>query len=142
MNAVRKTYREKLLDPRWQRRRLEVLSAADFTCRDCGSTTNTLHVHHLYYIADSEPWDYPDELLRCLCDQCHAIHGDMDGALRGALNELERALRMLDCKGKSAAWDLVRFFTIDVREQGSPLVEHLARLAEDDLLPKPVAGQA
>jgi len=42
------TYAEKLRDPRWQRRRLEKLDAADFHCESCGDGESTLHVHHRF----------------------------------------------------------------------------------------------
>lgn len=69
---AQKTYREKLLDPRWQRRRLEVLQRTDFRCAHCDSSEKTLHVHHLRYIRGHDPWEYSDEDLRPLCEECHA----------------------------------------------------------------------
>ncbi len=65
------TYREKLLDPRWQRKRLEVLGRDNFSCQDCGTTKKTLHVHHCYYERGKDPWDYPAESLLTLCCDCH-----------------------------------------------------------------------
>lgn len=65
------TYKEKLLDPRWQKKRLEVLDRDNFTCQDCLSTQKTLHVHHLDYVGGIEPWDYPDHYLLTLCVDCH-----------------------------------------------------------------------
>jgi hypothetical protein len=64
------TYAEKLKDPRWQRRRLEVLSRDGFTCRDCGDSKKTLHVHHCHYCKGA-PWETPLELLLTLCGECH-----------------------------------------------------------------------
>jgi len=101
--AERKTYREKLLDPRWQRRRLEILSAADFTCRDCGDKTKTLHVHHAYYLPEREPWEYPDDLLRCVCDDCHREHAEADDQLRADLQDLEMMLQQCSLRSKYAA---------------------------------------
>lgn len=66
-----KTYYEMLLDPRWQRKRLEILQAADFRCVDCGSAEKTLHVHHMYYEKGRKPWEYEIWTLRCLCEDCH-----------------------------------------------------------------------
>lgn len=66
-----KTYREKLSDPRWQRRRLEILSANDFACENCGDKKKTLHVHHRSYRRGANPWDYKDSELACVCDGCH-----------------------------------------------------------------------
>lgn len=68
------TYAEKLKDPRWQKKRLEILNRDNFTCQSAGcyETTKTLHVHHLDYIPESEgPWDYPDYYLMTLCEDCH-----------------------------------------------------------------------
>ena len=46
---ARKSYYEKLLDPRWQKKRLEILNRDEFKCRSCGDDKSTLHVHHGYY---------------------------------------------------------------------------------------------
>ena len=70
MNA----YQKKLLDPRWQRRRLEVLSLAEWECSDCGASEKTLHVHHPRYIKGREPWEYTDDELVVLCEDCHWAH--------------------------------------------------------------------
>jgi len=64
-------YGRKLTDPRWQRKRLEVLSRDDFTCVSCGEKTTELHVHHSFYRSGHEPWDYPQESLSTLCKRCH-----------------------------------------------------------------------
>lgn len=66
------TYSEKLKDPRWERKRLEILRRDDCECRFCGAPDGThLHVHHLYYIYDKDPWDYEDDALISLCRRCH-----------------------------------------------------------------------
>lgn len=66
------TYAEKLLDPRWQKLRLEVFQRDNFTCQACGDSTSTLHAHHVLYRPDSEgPWDYPIYLIETLCADCH-----------------------------------------------------------------------
>jgi len=66
------TYADKLKDPRWQRKRLEVLQHADFRCQLCGSKDNTLHVHHAYYEKGRDPWEYPVGAMISLCHDCHA----------------------------------------------------------------------
>lgn len=65
------SYSDKLKDPRWQRRRLEIMGRDDFHCAECGSETETLHVHHKAYVRGKEPWDYPDAMLITLCEGCH-----------------------------------------------------------------------
>jgi len=54
------TYSEKLKDPRWQRKRLEVMQRDDFTCRNCGAKDKTLHIHHVRYLKGFEPWEYKE----------------------------------------------------------------------------------
>ena len=65
------TYAQQLRHPLWQRRRLQVFQLANFTCVRCGSTSRELHAHHKTYIRDRLAWEYPDNLLECLCDPCH-----------------------------------------------------------------------
>jgi hypothetical protein len=68
----KKTYWELLKDPRWQRRRLEILNRADFSCELCDNTSNnTIHVHHKIYRKGKMPWDYVDSELIALCETCH-----------------------------------------------------------------------
>lgn len=69
------TYSEKLLDPRWQRRRLEIYGRDNFACTKCGDTQTTLAVHHLYY--KGEPWEAPDDALKTVCQDCHEIIEDV-----------------------------------------------------------------
>lgn len=65
------TYSELLKDPRWQQKRLEIMSRDGFTCLCCGDKTHTLHVHHRYYISGRMPWEYPDFCFQTLCNDCH-----------------------------------------------------------------------
>ncbi len=66
-------YIEKLKDPRWQRKRLEVMERDNFGCQMCGANTKTLHIHHGYYERGLEPWDYDSDTLHTLCKDCHEI---------------------------------------------------------------------
>jgi 5-methylcytosine-specific restriction endonuclease McrA len=63
-------YSDKLKDPRWQKKRLEILSRDNFTCKCCGDNESTLHVHHLIY-SSGNPWEAPDNTLETLCASCH-----------------------------------------------------------------------
>ena len=70
-------YIDKLKDPRWQRKRLEILQRDDFACHSCGDKNNTLHVHHKIYYKGIEPWDYESHILITLCADCHKReHGE------------------------------------------------------------------
>lgn len=67
-------YAKKLLDPRWQRLRLEVLNRDKFTCQCCGATDKTLHAHHLFYWPNPEgPWEYDPSSILTVCEDCHEI---------------------------------------------------------------------
>lgn len=66
-----KTYAEKLKDPRWQRKRLEIMERDGFKCRHCYSAEKTLNVHHKIYRKGKLPWDYEDEVFVTLCEECH-----------------------------------------------------------------------
>lgn len=67
----KKSYSEKLRDPRWQKKRLEVLERDGWKCTSCGDSEETLNVHHIFYIPKKEPWDMPNGLLITLCENCH-----------------------------------------------------------------------
>src|SRR5574343_1912473 len=69
-------YFEKLKDPRWQKKRLEIMERDLFSCQNCFETTKTLNVHHKYYEKGRDIWDYPDESLVTLCEECHQIATD------------------------------------------------------------------
>ncbi len=67
------TYKEKLRLPQWQKKRNAILDRDSYTCQNptCGCTTKNLQVHHTFYIKGIDPWDYPDDFLKTLCEDCH-----------------------------------------------------------------------
>lgn len=78
MNS-RSSYSQKLLDPRWQKKRLEVMQAHNFACEICCDNQSTLHIHHKQYLKGNEPWDYLVNQLACLCESCHEnYHNEID----------------------------------------------------------------
>lgn len=85
------TYAEKLQDHRWIRRRWFILARDQFQCRKCGyegrepyrselrqicDPVRWLEVHHLYYKAGLEPWEYSSDALVTLCNVCHEEEGE------------------------------------------------------------------
>ncbi len=64
-----KSYTEKLKDPRWQKKRLEILERDNWACKKCFDKKTTLHVHHKKY--NGNPWDSDDNDLITLCKNCH-----------------------------------------------------------------------
>lgn len=75
-------YSDKLKDPRWQKRRLDILNRDEWVCQRCYSENKTLTVHHLCYMPHLEPWEYPNKLLITLCVDCNKYERDnIDDAL-------------------------------------------------------------
>ncbi len=64
-------YSEKLQDPRWQKKRLQVLERDNFTCTLCSDSDSTLHVHHEKYYKN--PWDVEMDDLKTICCDCHSV---------------------------------------------------------------------
>lgn len=85
MSTTYVPYWEKPKDPRWQKRRLEIMQRDDFTCIDCGDSSSSLNVHHCFYIKSMEPWEYPDDMLKTLCEQCHKKRHQLDIHIKSAL---------------------------------------------------------
>lgn len=79
------TYSERLRDPRWQRKRLEIMSRDDFQCCRCRAHEITLNVHHCYYVRGNDPWEYPDASLLTLCEPCHEFETRNMNAARDEL---------------------------------------------------------
>ena len=73
MSTQNKEYESLLRDPRWQKRRLEFMSAKGWKCEMCGDDREELHVHHRSYIKGNRPWEYEDSWMECLCGTCHAL---------------------------------------------------------------------
>jgi len=112
------TYAEKLKDPRWQKRRLEILNRDQWTCQKCKDKDSTLHVHHRYYVFGCEPWEVPDEALVTVCFVCHE---EEEGIAKEAKSKL---LTVFLNAG---------FFYTDIQEPFSLLLEDaLKALGKDD----------
>lgn len=90
-------YRQKCLDPRWQKKRLQILERDGWKCGKCKDETTTLHVHHRYYENDADPWDYPDTALITLCAPCHEYESaELRNAEQKFLLAMKRAGIMAD----------------------------------------------
>jgi len=66
-------YSEKLKDPRWQKKRLEILERDGWKCMSCGGKEKTLHVHHIIYFSHKDPWEINNGFLITLCESCHTV---------------------------------------------------------------------
>jgi 5-methylcytosine-specific restriction endonuclease McrA len=71
-------YGKKLNDIRWKSKCIEIKKRDKGKCKICGST-KYLNVHHRqYHFVTSlnqfkNPWDYPQDILVTLCNDCHLI---------------------------------------------------------------------
>ena len=63
------TYAEKLKDPRWQKKRLEIFNRDNWKCTKCGNDKITLAVHHESY--SGNPWEVSNDKLTTICEPCH-----------------------------------------------------------------------
>ena len=69
--TAKPVYGELLRDPRWQRRKAEILQRDNFTCQLCTDTLSELQIHHKKYYTGKKPWEYDDKDLITLCIHCH-----------------------------------------------------------------------
>lgn len=86
-------YSDKLKDPRWQEKRLAILHRDDHTCQYCGLTESALHVHHVVYQKDKEPWDSPSCELITLCEACHEVEHEIRVKAEKAIVDILRRYR-------------------------------------------------
>ena len=70
--------------PLWQKKRLEILEAHEYRCTNCGDEEKTLHVHHGRYDRGKCPWEYPNETLFCLCEDCHAKFQEQQNEIKNS----------------------------------------------------------
>jgi len=64
-------YAKLLKNPKWQRKRLEIMQRDNFECKKCRGSDVELNVHHKEYIKGKNPWEYEDDNLITLCVYCH-----------------------------------------------------------------------
>jgi len=57
----------------WQDRSHSIKTRDNLTCQafNCSTPNSILQVHHLDYFNHKMPWEYPDDMLITLCEQCH-----------------------------------------------------------------------
>jgi hypothetical protein len=85
----RQSYSDALRDPRWQKKRLEIMNRDGFACTKCGHTEKTLNVHHRWYVRGRKPWEYESKQLTTLCEPCHERETLIQDRLCGALASLD-----------------------------------------------------
>jgi hypothetical protein len=104
-------YARQLADARWQQRRLDVFGAAGFRCEDCGKSKNDgiqLDLHHCYYIKlfNGQTWEHPNELLMCLCHECHEVRQKLEESIHVDLAKILRFVKPGDLENE--AWKITK----------------------------------
>ena len=64
-----------------------------FKCRVCEDGTETLNVHHAYYVKGRKCWNYPSFSMETLCTYCHNrrhYDAEQDAKRNNALPDDER----------------------------------------------------
>lgn len=125
-------YSTKLKDPRWQKKRLEVMQRDGFKCVSCGDDSETLHVHHCYYVSGRSPWDYESETLITLCVGCHETI-DMVGSQSNkwalscelaAYIQCNHDQHMYSTCGKQPQFPILHRMLVGIRKHGGKICPH------------------
>ncbi len=117
--AVSPTYSDLLFCSEWHLCRAEIITRDRFQCRDCGIEgrgigQGCLQVHHLHYVLNYPPWDYPHDTLLTLCPDCHGkrhefgfvpVYEMVDGRL--VVRKLRPCIRCLGA-GFFPQWEHIR----------------------------------
>ena len=74
-------YKEELKSPEWQRKSCNHKYLDNYICQICGQKDKVVHVHHHFYIEGRHIWEYPDETLVTLCEDCHAKEHSFDNKM-------------------------------------------------------------
>ena len=88
-------YSDKLKNPKWQKKRLEILNLRGFKCELCKNEEQELHVHHRFYIKGRKPWEYDNDVFQVLCSDCH----EKEHSKKEKVVEVvpERYVELIDC---------------------------------------------
>lgn len=107
------SYREKLKDPRWQKKRLEIFERDEWECIICGDRTKQLHAHHIYYKNGFDPWEYESDEIITLCETCHtAVHEDYRNQLYGLVRRILTDRWFLECAEQQKLYDIGGFMRL------------------------------
>lgn len=97
-------YKDLLLLPEWQRKRLEILQRDNFRCVFCTDSRSTLQVHHEAYMGN--PWDISSDKLKTVCCHCHTVIHTIPKYTVQAINKNQSLI--------SKCWECVAFTTTDI----------------------------
>jgi len=131
---ARQNYAAERLDPRWQKKRLEIMQRDEFKCTECGDEKSTLNVHHRYYVKNRDVWDYPAFSLVTLCEGCHSTaHTKLADDEESTMSEWEAGIGIL-AEGKdwpADFWRLGELLAIDFGVNLKGLISFLEKQIAD-----------
>ena len=113
---MKTTYSELLKDPRWQKKRLEIFQRDNFTCRACDFGNRTLHIHHTTYDKDLLPWEYENDDLITLCEDCHKIITIIEKALKYTKYDWNYVKMVADLLDRLEQEDIERYYRKQEKE--------------------------
>ena len=89
--------------PLWQKKSAEIRERAGYRCENCGGEDKTLHTHHGCYLRNRKPWEYSNETLHCLCEECHESIQKLQDDLKLAIGHFVWPMQILGyCEGVRA----------------------------------------
>ena len=109
----KQNYSELLKDPRWQKKRLEILSLRGFKCENCANEENQLHVHHRFYLKGRKSWEYDNDVLQVLCETCHENEHKKNGFSDDKLNII-KFIDSLDEEDFYHFLDIINYFSQNI----------------------------
>ena len=131
---AQQNYATKRLDPRWQKKRLEIMQRDEFKCTECNDEKSTLNVHHRYYVTNREVWDYPSFSLTTLCESCHSTaHPKLADDEESTMSEWEAGISILaqDKNWPADFWRLGELLAVNFGVTLKGLISFLERQIED-----------
>lgn len=105
-------YSDKLKNPIWQKKRLEILQLRGFKCELCSCETKELHVHHRFYIKGRNVWEYDNDVFQVLCCDCHEKeHKKKEIAAKNlALSKYQNLINIIESSDEKYALDNIEYF--------------------------------
>lgn len=129
-------YSDKLKDPRWQKKRLEIFERDGFCCVYCFDDSSMLSVHHLYY-DKKNPWESDNDILVTLCESCHNMESDFSinrsfvkiSSTEKLFHAIQKHLRISSESVEYLA-DVLLELNVDYPENGEDIPEILMKIGK------------
>lgn len=72
----KKDFKKQYLTKKWYELSKRIKARDKNTCQMCGRHDKPVSVHHLVYHEERKVWEYNDDELICICDDCHKLLTD------------------------------------------------------------------